>query len=151
MTDRLPRSERIHIMEIVFDIEKIPKKDRAIYEAMTEAEKASYEKTWTLLEEQKMRLLQKKNAAKERATREKKAIAIKERKERAHRLIERGAILEANIKDPLDFNNNEIKEIVEHTMQSHFIKSYIEEVRARHHETEVVSTDSSDSFETTFF
>ena len=138
-------------MNIIFDIEKLNKKDRAVYNAMTDAEKTSFEKTWTLLEEQKLRLTQKMNASRERAAREKKTLAVKERKERAHRLIERGAILEANIKEPLDFSNDEIKEIIEKTFQSDYMKKFIEGVRARHHEENSVRTDSTDSFETVLF
>ena len=138
-------------MNIVFDIEKLNKKDRKIYDAMTESEKRSFETTWVLLEEQKLRLIQKKNASKERAAREKKALVIKERKERAHRLIERGAILEANIKNSLDFSNDEIKEIIEHTMQTQFMRRYIEEVRARHQRTDSISINSSDSHESVVF
>ncbi len=119
-------------MKILFDKEKLNKKDLAVYEAMTDSEKVSFEKTWCLLEEQKVRLLQKLNASKERAARDKKIIAVKERKERNHRLIERGAILEANIKDPLNFSNEEIKEMVEKTFQSHYMRTFIEEVRSRH-------------------
>ena len=136
-------------MNIIFDIGRLNKKDQTVYEAMTDAEKASFEKTWILLEEQKLRLSQKKNAAKERASREKKALAVKERKERTHRLIDRGAILEANIKDPIDFSNDEIKEIVEHTMQTQFMRGFIEEVRNRHHKSLATNIDPFDSYKYT--
>lgn len=117
---------------IMFDVNKLNKSDRKVYDAMSDSEKKSFEVTWILIEEQKMKLIQKKNASKERLAREKKTLAEKERKERNHRLIERGAILEANIKNPLDFSNEEIKEIVEKTFQSDYMRKYIEKVRSRH-------------------
>ncbi len=126
---------------IIFDVTKLNNADRKIYEAMTESEKKSFESTWVLLEEQKLKLQQKKNASKERAAREKKALADKERRERNHRLIERGAILEANIKDPHDFTNDEIKKIVMRIFRSQTVINYIEDVRAEH----VTQIDESDS------
>ncbi len=130
--------------KILFDINKLNKSDRKVYDAMTDSEKKSFETTWVLLEEQKARLAQKKNASKERAAREKKALADKERKERNHRLIERGAILEANIKDPLDFSNDEIKEIVEKTFQSDYMRKFIEGVRSRHTDSSPTNNQGSD-------
>lgn len=119
-------------MDVLFNIDKLNKTDRKIYEAMTDTEKQSYEKTWILIEENKIRLQQKKNASKERVAREKKALAEKDRKERVHRLIERGAILESCIDNPLDFTNNEIQMIIEKAIRSDYIKTYIEEIRNKH-------------------
>ncbi len=118
--------------KIEFDISKLNKSDRKAYDAMSESEKKSFESTWVKIEELKAKQIQNKNASKERAAREKKALAEKERKERNHRLIERGAILEASIKNPLDFSNEEIKEIVEKALKTDTIQSYITEIRARH-------------------
>ncbi len=114
-----------------FDINKLNKKDRAVYEVMTEAEKAKFEHTWVQLESQKLRLLQYKRASKERNNREKKLLAEKERKERTHRLIERGAILEYYINDPEDFSNDEIQTIVQNVMTQETVINYIEKIRAR--------------------
>lgn len=118
--------------KIVFDISKLNKSDRKAYDAMSESEKKSFESTWIKIEELKVKQIQNKNASRERAAREKKALVEKERKERNHRLIERGAILESIIKDPLDFSNEEIKEIVEKALKTDTIQSYITEIRARH-------------------
>lgn len=122
-------------MTIQFDYSKLNKTDKKIYDAMNDSEKEKYESTWIQIETLKVKQTQQINASKERATREKKALAEKERKERNHRLIERGAILESFIENPTDFTNNEIKEIMEKTMTTDFMIRYIEEVRIRHHNT----------------
>ena len=118
-------------MNIEFDIEKLNKRDRASYEAMTASEQERFVRTWIQLENQKARLVQYMNASKERNNREKKVLAERERKERTHRLIERGAILEAYIRDPLDFSNEDIKTIVSRVMQSQAVIEYIEKVRPK--------------------
>ena len=112
-----------------FNIEKLTKHDRDIYEKMTDTEKEKFEKTWVLMEQQKQRLTQYMNASKERNQREKKVQAEKERKERTHRLIERGAILEKTIKDPEDFTNEELQQILIHIMQAPSVASFIENMR----------------------
>ena len=117
--------------KIIFDLDQLNKVDQAAYEKMSSAEKASFEKIWIQIEEAKRKLQQQKNASKERAVREKKILAEKERKERNHRLIERGAILEAYIDNPLDFSNEEIKEIVIMAMQETSVKAFVEQIRAR--------------------
>ncbi len=113
------------MVKIDFDIEKLNKSDKKLYEAMTESEKQSFEKIWIQIEENKAKLEQRRHASKERAAREKKALAEKERRERNHRLIERGAILESVIEDPLDLSNEEIKQIVHEAMANDRIKAYI--------------------------
>ena len=115
-----------------FDKEKLNKKDRMAYEAMNNTEKEKFEKTWVQLETQKLRLLQYMRASKERFNREKKALAEKERKERTHRLIERGAILEAYIHGSEDFSNEDIKDIVSRVMQAPSVIEYIEKTRKKH-------------------
>ena len=115
-----------------FDIEKLNKKDRKAYEEMNDSEKVKFEKAWIQMESQKLRLFQYMNASKERNNREKKVQAEKERKERTHRLIERGAILEAYIKDPMDFTNDEIKQIVSRVMHAESVVEYIEKIREKH-------------------
>jgi len=117
--------------KIIFNLEQLTKVDQATYEKMSPAEKASFEKIWIQIEEAKRKLQQQKNASKERAAREKKILAEKERKERAHRLIERGAILEAYIDNPLDFTNDEIKEIVMRTMRETSVMAFIEQIRSK--------------------
>lgn len=120
--------------KITFDYAKLNKTDKSIYESMTKAEKERYEATWTQIESLKRKQLQQINASKERAIREKKALADRERKERTHRLIERGAILESLIDSPTDFTNEDIKEIIEKAMTTDFMKRFIEEIRSRHQE-----------------
>ena len=117
--------------KITFNIELLNKSDLSTYEKMSPTEKTSFEKIWVQIEEAKVKLQQQKNASMERAAREKKLLAEKERKERNHRLIERGAILEAYIDNPLDFSNDEIKEIVMMAVQETSVKAFIEQVRAR--------------------
>ena len=118
-------------MTIPFDYSKLNKTDKKIYDAMNDSEKEKYESTWIQIESLKVKQTQQINASKERAAREKKALAEKERKERNHRLIERGAILESFIENPTDFTNNEIKEILEKTMTTDFMRRFIEEIRFR--------------------
>lgn len=120
--------------KIVFDYSKLNKTDKKIYDAMNDSEKEKYESTWIQIETLKVKQNQQKNASKERAAREKKALAEKERKERNHRLIERGAILESFIDNPTDFTNEEIKEMMEKTMTTDFMKRFVEEIRRRHQE-----------------
>ena len=122
--------------KIVFDYSKLNKTDKKIYDAMNDSEKEKYESTWIQIETLKVKQNQQKNASKERAAREKKALAEKERKERNHRLIERGAILESFIANPTDFTNEEIKEMMEKTMTTDFMKRFIEEIRSRHNQAE---------------
>lgn len=127
--------------KITFDVTKLTKSDFAIYNEMTDAEKASFEKIWISIETQKVKLLQQKHATQERASREKKALAEKERKERNHRLIERGAILEAAIKNPTDFSNEEISEIIRTLLGKDEAKAYIEKIRSeKNGNTEIPET-----------
>ena len=99
--------------QIKFDYEKLNKDDKKIYDAMTDSEKAQFEKTWIMIETQKARLLQQKNKSKERNRREQKILSDKLRKERTHRLIERGAILESFLRDPEKMSNEQIKSLLE--------------------------------------
>jgi hypothetical protein len=115
------------IME--FNIENLNKRDREVYEKMTPSEKERFEHTWLMMEQQKLRLTQYMNASKERNQREKKVQAEKERKERTHRLIERGAMLEASIKDPEDFSNEDIQHILKSVMSTRTVVDYIEKMR----------------------
>ena len=99
-------------MNIVFSPDKLTKSERKAYDAMTPYEQSSYAKTWTLLEEQKVRLAQKVNASKERNAREQKALMERARKERTHRLIERGAIVESFIANPDKIDNEAFKNML---------------------------------------
>ena len=118
--------------KVEFDFAKLTKADQKSYLLMTGYEKNQFEKTWSQIETQKLRLAQQKQAAKEREAREKTCLAERERKTRTRRLIQRGAILESYIRNPMDFSNDEIKEIVAKTMNTDYMRSYVEKVRARH-------------------
>lgn len=115
--------------EIIFDYTKLNKNDRRYYDAMTDGEKQNFERIWINIEAQKARLVQQKNASRERFNREHKALAEKERKERNHRLIERGAILESYLREPMDFTNEDIKNIVAKAFSLELVKQYIEGIR----------------------
>lgn len=127
------------MMTISFDFEKLSKRDQALYGAMNDSEKQNFEKTWIQIETLKQRQVQQKNMSRERVAKEKRVLAEKERKERAHRLIERGAILEAYLAKPLDFSNDDIKELISAIFNDDGVKRYIEEFRASR---SVVSSDS---------
>ena len=116
-------------MSIIFEYDKLNKKDQKYYDAMNDSERQNFERIWVSIETQKLRLTQQKNASKERANREKKALAEKERKERTHRLVERGAILESCITDPCALTNEQIKEIVSKVFASATVKQLVESIR----------------------
>lgn len=116
-------------METVkFDINKLNKKDRAYYEKMNATEKEKFERFWEQRENLTLKLQQTQHASTERNARERKIQADKDRKERNHRLIERGAILEAFIKDADDFTNKQIEDILAKAMNQ-YMQNYIEQIR----------------------
>ena len=115
-----------------FNFEQLNKSEQKIYLAMTDSEKQNFERTWMQLEMCKLKLTQQKNAFQMRTAREKKALAEKERKERTHRLIERGAILESLIENSLDFSNEEIKVLLEKILSSETARWQIEQMRMAH-------------------
>ena len=122
------------MLQINFDYEKLNKDDKKIYDAMTEAERQAFEKTWIMIETQKAKLVQQKNKSKERNRREQKVLADKSRKERTHRLIERGAILESFLRDPEKMSNDQVKALLEKKFHrnnegSFGIKENVEETR----------------------
>ena len=101
------------MIQIKFDYEKLNKDDKKIYDAMTDSERQAFEKTWVMIETQKAKLIQQKNRSKERNRREQKILADRSRKERTHRLIERGAILETFLRDPENMTNDQVKALLE--------------------------------------
>lgn len=122
------------MLQINFDYEKLNKDDKKIYDAMTEAERQAFEKTWIMIETQKAKLVQQKNKSKERNRREQKVLADKSRKERTHRLIERGAILESFLRDPEKMSNDQVKALLEKKFHrnnegSFSLKENVEETR----------------------
>lgn len=114
---------------VEFDYNKLNKKERSIYDQMSDSEKADYERIWIQIETQKLRLEQCRNKSKVRNQRERKYLAEKDRKERTHRLIERGAILESYIDDPTDFTNDDIKSIVARALNTDHMRQYIADLR----------------------
>lgn len=112
-----------------FDFSQLNKAEQKVYLAMNDSEKQNYEKTWVQLETCKRKLVRQKNASQLRTAREHKSLAEKERKARAHRLIERGAIVESLIRDPLDFSNEELKILLEKLLSSDDAKELIEQMR----------------------
>lgn len=132
--------------KLFFDYSKLNKTEKLIYDNMSKSEKEKFEATWVQIETLKKRQVQHIHASKERAQREKKALAEKERKERTHRLIERGAILESLIDNPTDFSNEEIKEMMEKTLTTDFMKRFIEEIRNRHTKKENVYESTANNY-----
>lgn len=114
-----------------FDVEQLNKSEQKIYSVMTDSEKQNFERTWVQLELCKLKLTQQKNASRVRAAREKKFLVEKERKVRTHRLIERGAILESLIENPLDFTNDELKILLEKILSSDVARYQLEYWRHR--------------------
>ncbi len=114
---------------IEFDFNKLNKKEQAIYLQMNDSEKADYERIWIQIETQKLRLEQCRNRSKVRNQREKKFLAEKDRRERTHRLIERGAILEAYIDEAADFSNDQIKDIVARAFNTDHMRRFIADLR----------------------
>ena len=98
--------------DILFNPEKLNKEDRKIFDMMTEFEKQNFERTWLMIETQKEKLRQQKTKSKERNRREQKENAIRQRRERTHRLIERGALLESFIDSAEECSNEVIKNLL---------------------------------------
>lgn len=98
--------------DILFNPEKLNKEDRKIFDMMTEFEKQNFERTWLMIETQKEKLRQQKTKSKERNRREQKENAIRQRRERTHRLIERGALIESFIDGAEECSNEVIKNLL---------------------------------------
>ena len=94
--------------DIVFERDKLTEKEKDLYNQMNEKQKASFEKNWISLEKQKLKMKQ----AQARMTKLKNATKEKERKERAHRLIELGATIEKTIRDT-DMPEETVKHLIE--------------------------------------
>ena len=151
VTDHPIRYERIMTMTTIsFDYSKLNKKDQRSYDNMNEAEKASFERIWIQMETQKLRLDQCRNASKLRTQREKRFLAEKRKKERVHRLIQRGAILESFIDDAAELSNEDIKELIATAFNTDRMKQYIADLRIGkdyHNEgQEVAIEDNKDKY-----
>jgi len=56
---------------------------------------------------------------------------VQEGKERTHRLIERGAILESLMEEPLTFTNEQIKTFLEKTVQTDFARKILTQLKGQ--------------------
>ena len=112
---------------IRFDVEQLNVRDREVYDAMNEQEKLDYQKIWSQIEEQKRKLRQLSNASKSRIRREFYSNSRKERKERAHRLIERGAILESYIDGAASMKNEDVKKLLQKALTNVMVQEALHE------------------------
>ena len=112
------------MMDIKFDVERLNQKDRKIYDKMTDYEKRAFERTWILIETNKVRLEQEKRRAMERDRRVQKDLSEKARKERTHRLIERGAIAEKFLSETL--TNDEFMDVFKEIFALEEVKRVVE-------------------------
>ena len=98
--------------QVTFDIEQLNQKDRKVYNAMSEYEKKLYESAWINMQTTRLRMEQMKNHSKERNRREAQILSERQRKERTHRLIERGAMAETFFESPESISNDEFMKIL---------------------------------------
>lgn len=117
--------------EVTFDIEQLSAKERKLYDAMNAQEKQSYQKLWIRIQEYRRRLKQLSNASKSRIHREEYTNSRKERKERAHRLIERGAIMEAYFDGLSKMTNDEVEEVAKTAASSDMVQSVVQGIQSR--------------------
>ena len=110
-----------------FDYDKLNKNDKLVYDRMNENEKLQFERLWESIELQKCKMQQQINKSKTRYQREKTVLAKKERAERTHRLIERGAILEQFV--PVEFTNDEIIMLLKNCVASEYGQRCIQSIR----------------------
>lgn len=75
--------------EITFNVDALSNKDRDLYWGMSEKDKASFEKSWIAIEEQKLKLKQMQN----KMQKKRNAQAQADRKKDAHRKIQCGGVL----------------------------------------------------------
>ena len=117
-------------MTVEFDVTKLNSKERRLYDSMTDSERQAYERIWIQIETAKAKLIQQKNASRLRAARDKKTLADRERRERTHRLIERGAMLEAYLPYSEDMTNDQVKECLKRLLSSDYARRTVDSVRA---------------------
>jgi hypothetical protein len=91
---------------------------------MTDYEKRAFERTWILIETNKVKLEQEKRRAMERDRRVRKDLSEKARKQRTHRLIERGAITEKFL--PESFANDDLMNIFKEIFALEEVKSIVD-------------------------
>ena len=116
---------------IRFDAEQLTSRDRKVYDAMNEHEQQVFQRIWIQIEEQKRKLKQLSNASKSRIRREFYSNSKRERKERAHRLIECGAMMEAYIDGLSSMNNDEVKEVVQTAASSDLVQAAVLGIQKR--------------------
>ena len=116
---------------ITFDVNALTAKERKLFNAMNDQEKESYQKLWIRIQEYRRRLKQLGNASKSRIHREIYSSSKKERKERAHRLIERGAIMEAYIDGLSRMNSDEVKEVIQTAASNGDVQAVVQSIQSR--------------------
>ncbi len=124
---------------IIFEFDKLSKKEKQGYLSMTDKQKEAYEKKWLSLQQAKaemdLKISQATQRAKAKAAREKEA----QRKADTHRKIENGALLEAFLKNNnAEFliykendqkENQKLKEFLEYCFKTPYVKKKIEELK----------------------
>lgn len=119
---------------IVFDVDQLSVRDRKLYDAMNKQEQQDYRKIWSQIEEQKRKLRQLSNASKSRIRREFYSNSKKERKERTHRLIERGAILESYIEGASHMNNDDVKKLLQKAISNVMLQETLHEIESQNNQ-----------------
>ena len=122
--------------EIIFDIDVLTVRDRKIYDAMNDQEKKAYQKIWIEIQDNKLKLKQLSNASKSRLRREFYTASRKERRERAHRLIEHGALMEAYFDGLSKMNPAEVKEVVQTAASCDIVQAAIQGIQNRKEQEE---------------
>ncbi len=136
--------------QVTFDVEQLNQKDRKVYNAMSEYEKKMYESAWINLQNTRLRMEQMKNHSKERNRREAQILSERQRKERTHRLIERGAMFESFFEVPESLSNYECMKILKELFSSVTGRKVLEryqkaEIQTDNAEDPEISNDGGDS------
>ncbi len=126
--------------QVTFDVEQLNQKDRKVYNAMSEYEKKLYESAWVNMQNTRLRMEQMKNHSKERNRREAQILSERQRKERTHRLIERGAMIETFFGSPESISNDEFMKVLNELFSSVTGKMIMD----RYQKAEIQSDDEED-------
>lgn len=97
-----------------FDVQKLKKRDREAYNAMTEKQKASFEKTW--IRQQQLQHKLEKQVASTKSS---------ERKKRNHKLIEIGGYVLSIIPGADQMSNDQIFDILSYAVGTQYVKNKI--------------------------
>ncbi len=116
---------------ITFSIDYLTARDRKVYESMNDQEQQDFQKLWIQIEEHKRKLKQLSNSSKLRIHRETYATSKKERKERAHRLIGHGALMEAYIDGLSRMKPEDVEKIVQTAASCDQVQTAIQNIQKR--------------------